>query len=101
MRAARDARRSSDSGEAIASDRGRLPSPTITRQEVRAILEQHEVEPTLVDEIDRILRGCERSRFAGERFDGHGLVEQAKGCLARLDRIRWNQTAGPAAGASR
>ncbi len=83
------------------ADRGRLPSPTITRQEVRAILEQHEVEPTLVDEIDRILRGCERSRFAGERFDGHGLVEQAKGCLARLDRIRWNQTAGPAAGASR
>lgn len=83
------------------ADRGRLPSPTITRQEVRAILEQHEVEPTLVDEIDRILRSCERSRFAGERFDGHGLVDQAKSCLARLDRIRWNRPAEAAMGANR
>lgn len=83
------------------ADRGRLPSPTITRQEVRVLLESHDAEPTLVDEIDRILRSCERSRFAGERFDSHGLVEQAKGCLARLDRIRWNQPAERLTGASR
>ena len=83
------------------ADRGRLPSPTITRQEVREILSTHEAEATLVDEIDRLLRSCERSRFAGERFDGHGVVEQAKACLARLDRVRWNRPAESALGANR
>lgn len=73
------------------ADRGRLPSPTITRQEVRRMLEGLEAEPSLIDEIDRILRGCERSRFAGDRFDGHGLIEQSKTCLARLDRLRWSR----------
>ena len=73
------------------ADRGRMPSPTITRQEVREALESLDAEDSLVDEIDRILRSCERSRFAGERFDGRGLIEQSKACLAKLDRLRWGR----------
>ncbi|MGA1393042.1 MAG: hypothetical protein ACO38W_07790, partial [Phycisphaerales bacterium] len=79
------------------ADRGRLPSPTITRQEVRETLEKLDADPSLVDEIDRILRSCERSRFAGDRFDGRGLIEQSTACLARLDRLRWSRPAASGA----
>jgi hypothetical protein len=75
------------------ADRGRMPSPTITRQEVREALESLDAEDALVDEIDRILRSCERSRFAGDRFDGRGLIEQSTACLAKLDRLRWSRPA--------
>jgi hypothetical protein len=60
---------------------------------VREALESLDAEDALVDEIDRILRSCERSRFAGDRFDGRGLIEQSTACLARLDRLRWSRPA--------
>lgn len=82
------------------ADRGRLPSPTITRQEVREILEQRGAESTLIEETDEILRRCERARFGSGGQLEPGLVEQTRTCLGRLDRLRWTRPIELAAGAA-
>lgn len=75
------------------ADRARLPSPTITRQEVREVLESHGADETLRDEVDRILRACERARFTGASIDDPAIAREARAALERLDRLRWTRTA--------
>jgi len=77
------------------ADRARLPSPTITRQEVREVLESHGADETLREEVDRILRACERARFTGASIDDPAIAREARAALERLDRLRWTRTAAP------
>ena len=104
-RARRTARRRLAGGDADAiaaavggfvADRSRHPSPTITRLEVRSTLERREAPEELVERIDRLLRRCERARFAGDELDLRTTTEEARACLAALDRLRWTAVADAA-----
>jgi len=75
------------------ADRARLPSPTITRQEVREVLASHGAEEPLREEVDRILRTCERARFTGAAVDDPAISRDAASVLERLDRLRWTRNA--------
>lgn len=71
------------------ADRAGHPSPTITRQEVRAALERQGASAALAQQVDRLLAGCERARFGGGPIDDPDALAQAKDCLRDLDGLRW------------
>jgi hypothetical protein len=74
------------------ADRARRPGATITRQEVRTILDLKQAPPELADRVDRILEACERARFTGGSLADSDTVAGARQCLAKLDRLRWTRS---------
>ena len=72
------------------ADRVGAPEGSLTRREAIDVLAMAGVEPEAREEVDLLLRRCERGRYAGESIDTREVIA----ILARLDAMDWKDRGG-------
>jgi hypothetical protein len=80
------------------ADRCDLPAGGLTRAEVVTALEERGLDADVIATVDRLLGHCERSQFApATPEDDTALLEEARSCLAALERSRLQRGRGETA----
>lgn len=70
------------------ADRMNAPGGGMTKDDALARLASVGVNGTVRDELADVLSQCELATFAGTASETDGLVERARTCLDRLERVR-------------
>ncbi len=69
------------------ADKFNVPEAGMTSSDVRPLFEQRGIDPDLVDNFTRILRACERARYASARLSPEEVRALSDGAVAAMDRL--------------
>ncbi|MBN2312119.1 MAG: protein BatD [Candidatus Hydrogenedentes bacterium] len=73
------------------ADKFDVPEAGLTSADARRLLEEHEVMPETTDNLTKVLRKCERARYAGDPLTEHevdALFHGAAAGMSQLDAAR-------------
>ncbi len=71
-----------------------LPSTSATTAETVRLARKGDADAALLEELESFLRRCERAGYAREQGCESDGRDEARQLIARLDRCRWNTSAG-------